>query len=138
MAELRTEMQAAMEAMGPRQPQQQSGGIVGGAGFGGPPPSIQQQQQSSERFAKVQQIQESVFRRNLNADEYAAVAKARSEMQSQKRVTVYKLDAKGELEKAQLTIGLSDGENAQIIRGAKEGDVFVVRSTSTSKSASTS
>ena len=138
MAELRTEMQAAMEAMGPRQPQGQGGSIVGGAGFGGPPPSIQQQQQSSERFAKVQQIQESVFRKNLNAAEYDAVAKARSEMQSQKRVTVYKLDAKGELEKAQLTIGLSDGENAQIIRGAKEGDVFVVRSTSTSKPASAS
>ena len=138
MAELRTEMQAAMEAMGPRQPQGQGGSIVGGAGFGGPPPSIQQQQQSSERFAKVQQIQESVFRKNLNAVEYDAVAKARSEMQSQKRVTVYKLDAKGELEKAQLTIGLSDGENAQIIRGAKEGDVFVVRSTSTSKPASAS
>ncbi|MEQ1781382.1 MAG: efflux RND transporter periplasmic adaptor subunit [Hyphomonadaceae bacterium] len=138
MAELRTEMQAAMEAMGPRQPQGQTGGIVGGQGFGGPPPSIQQQQQSSERFAKVQQISESVFRKNLNADEYAAVAKARSEMQSQKRVTVYKLDAKGELEKAQLVIGLSDGENAQIIRGAKEGDVFVVRSTSTSKPASAS
>jgi len=138
MAELRTEMQAAMQAMGPRQPQGQGGGIVGGAGFGGPPPSIQQQQQSSERFAKVQQIQESVFRRNLNATEYDAVAKARSEMQSQKRVTLYKLDAKGELEKAQLTIGLSDGENAQIIQGAKEGDVFVVRSTSTSKPASAS
>ena len=138
MAELRTEMQAAMEAMGPRQPQGQGGSIVGGAGFGGPPPSIQQQQQSSERFAKVQQIQESVFRKNLNAAEYDAVAKARSEMQSQKRVTVYKLDAKGELEKAQLTIGLSDGENAQIIRGAKEGEVFVVRSTSTSKPASAS
>ncbi len=43
MAELRTEMQAAMQAMGPRQPQGQGGGIVGGAGFGGPPPSIQQQ-----------------------------------------------------------------------------------------------
>lgn len=138
MAELRTEMEAAMESMGPRQPQGQGGNIVGGQGFGGPPPSIQQQQQSSERFAKVQQIQESVFRKNLNADEYAAVAKARSEMQSQKRVTVYKLDAKGELEKAQLTIGLSDGENAQIIRGAAEGDVFVVRSTSTSKPASAS
>ena len=138
MAEMRTEMQAAMQAMGPRQPQGQGGSIVGGAGFGGPPPSIQQQQQSSERFAKVQQIQESVFRKNLNSEEYDAVAKARSEMQSQKRVTVYKLDAKGELEKAQLTIGLSDGENAQIIRGAKEGDVFVVRSTSTSKPASAS
>jgi Fe2+ transport system protein FeoA len=106
--------------------------IVGGGGFG-PPPSIQQQQASSERFAKMQQTQESVFRRNLNADEYDAVAKLRSEMQSQKRVTVYKLDAAGELERATLTIGISDGENAQIIRGAEEGDVFVVRANAADK-----
>jgi HlyD family secretion protein len=95
--------------------------------------SIQQQQASSERFAKMQQTQESVFRRNLNADEYDAVAKLRSEMQSQKRVTVYKLDAAGELERATLTIGISDGENAQIIRGAEEGDVFVVRANAADK-----
>ncbi len=136
MTELRTEMQAAMASMGTPQQPGQGGSIVGG-GFG-PPPSIAQQQQSSERFAKVQQIQESVFRKNLNADEYAAVAKARSEMQSQKRVTAYKLDAKGELEKVQLIIGLSDGENAQILRGAAEGDELIVRSTSTNKSASAS
>ena len=40
---------------------------------------------------------------------------------------------KGELERAQLSIGLSDGENAQIIRGAKEGDEFVVRATAAAK-----
>ena len=137
MAEMRTEMQAAMQSMAPTQQPGQGGAIVVG-GFGGPPPSIQQQQQSSERFAKIQQIRESVFRKNLNATEYEAVAKATSEMQSQKRVTVYKLDAKGDLEKAQLVIGLSDGENAQVLRGAKEGDVFVVRSTSTNKPAATS
>ena len=94
---------------------------------------IQQQQQSSERFAKMQQTQEAVFRRNLNAEEYAAVSKARSEAQTQKRVTVYKLNDKGELERAQLTIGLSDGDNAQIIRGANEGDAFVVRATASDK-----
>ena len=131
MEEMRAEMQKAMASLGGgEQRPAQAGGVLGGPGFG-PPPSIQQQQQSSERFAKVQQIQESVFRRNLNQQEYDAVAKARSEMQSQKRVTVYKLDAKGELERAQLSIGLSDGENAQVIRGAKEGDEFVVRSTAT-------
>ena len=134
MEELRSEMQKAMQGSGAGQPQQpgQAGGVLGGPAFG-PPPSIQQQQQSSERFAKMQQVQESVFRRNLNPEEYDAVAKARSEMQSQKRVTVYKLTDKGELERAQITVGLSDGENAQVIRGAKEGDAFVVRSTATGK-----
>ena len=139
MAEMRTEMQAAMASVGGGQQQPQGGGgIVGGPGFGGPPPSIQQQQQSSERFAKVQQVQESVFRRNLSADEYAAVTKARSEMQSQKRVTAYTVNDKGELERHQLVLGLSDGENAQIIRGANEGDVFVVRATAADKPAAKS
>lgn len=129
MEEMRTEMQKAMASLGGgEQRPAQAGGVLGGPGFG-PPPSIMQQQQSSERFAKMQQVREGVFRRNLNQQEYDAVAKALSEQQSQKRVTVYKLDAKGELERAQLTIGLSDGENAQVIRGAKEGDEFVVRST---------
>lgn len=135
MTEMRTEMQAAMASVGGGQQQPQGGGIVGGPGFGGPPPSIQQQQQSSERFAKVQQVQESVFRKNLSADEYAAVTKARSEMQTQKRVTAYTVNAKGELERQQLVLGLSDGENAQIIRGAKEGDVFVVRANAADKAA---
>lgn len=132
--EMRTEMQKAMASIGGAPGGAPAGGatIVGGGGFG-PPPSIQQQQASSERFAKMQQTQESVFRRNLNADEYDAVAKLRSEMQSQKRVTVYKLDAAGELERATLTIGISDGENAQIIRGAEEGDVFVVRANAADK-----
>jgi HlyD family secretion protein len=136
MEELRTEMQKTMAALGGgQQPGGQPGGVLGGGGFG-PPPSIMQQQQSSERFAKMQQVQEGVFRRNLNQQEYDAVAKARSEMQSQKRVTVYKVNDKGDLERAQLIIGLSDGENAQVIRGANEGDVFVVRSTAAGKAGS--
>jgi HlyD family secretion protein len=137
MDEMRAEMQKAMASIGGAAGGRPAGGatIVGGGSFG-PPPSIQQQQASSERFAKMQQTQESVFRRNLNAEEYDAVAKLRSEMQSQKRVTVYKLNAEGELERASLTIGLSDGEHAQIIRGAAEGDVFVVRANAADKAAS--
>ena len=50
-------------------------------------------------------------------------------MQSQKRLTVYKVGADGQLERHQLVIGLSDGDNAQIIRGAEEGDKFVIRAT---------
>ena len=134
MDEMRAEMQKAMAAIGgaPGGPPAGGASIVGGPSFG-PPPSIQQQQASSERFAKMQQTQESVFRRNLNAEEYDAVAKLRSEMQSQKRVTVYKLNAAGDLERANLTVGLSDGENAQVIRGAAVGDAFVVRASAAGK-----
>jgi len=133
MGEMQSEIQRAMASVpAPQQPQGGAGAIVGGPAFG-PPQSMLQQQAMQERRAKMQQTQEAVFRRNLNEQEYAAVAKAMSEMQSQKRVTVYKLDAKGELERAQLTIGLSDGSNAQVIRGAKEGDAFVVRATAAGK-----
>lgn len=131
-AEMQTEMQKAMESLGP---QQQPGGgavIIGGGGFG-PPPSIIQQQQRSERMAKMQQTQDAVFRRNLNEEEYAAVSKARSEMQSQKRVPVYKLNDKGELERHVLVVGLSDGSSVQIIRGAQEGDKFVERAVANDK-----
>jgi|JI6StandDraft_1071083.scaffolds.fasta_scaffold00147_4 HlyD family secretion protein len=128
MDELQAEMQKARASM--PQPQQPPGGtaIIGGGGFG-PPASILQQQQRQEMVAKMQQTQESVFRRNLSEEEFAIVAKARTEMQSQKRLTVYKVGATGDLESHQLVIGLSDGEFAQIIRGAEEGDTFVVRAT---------
>lgn len=133
MSEMQGEMQRAMASI--PNPQQQQGGaaaIVGGPGFG-PPPGMMQQQAMQERRAKMQQTQEAVFRRNLNEQEYAAVSKAMSEMQSQKRVVAYKLDDKGQLERHMLVIGLSDGSNAQIIRGAKEGDTFVVRATAAGK-----
>lgn len=135
MNEMRDEMQKAMASIGGGGPPAGGGGgavIVGGGGFG-PPPSIQQQQASSERFAKMQQTREAVFRRNLNEEEYATVTKLQSEMQSQKRVTVYKVNEAGELERVQLTVGISDGENAQVIRGANEGDAFVVRATAGDK-----
>lgn len=132
--ELQAEMQKVMASMGPPPGAQPQGGVavIGGGGFG-PPQSIIQQQQRSERMAKMQQTQDAVFRRNLSEAEYAAVSKARLEMQSQKRVTVYKVNDKGELERHQLTIGLSDGSNVQVIRGANEGDKFVIRAASNDK-----
>ncbi len=128
MDEMQTEMQKAMASMPSPQQPQGTAAIIGGGGFG-PPASIVQQQQRQERMVKMQQTQEAVFRRNLNEQEYAIVAKARTEMQSQKRVTAYKVDSKGDLEPHMLVIGLSDGENAQVIRGAEEGDKFVIRAT---------
>ncbi|MDP3494468.1 MAG: efflux RND transporter periplasmic adaptor subunit [Hyphomonadaceae bacterium] len=132
MGEMQGEMQRAMASIPNPQQQQGGAGAIVGGGFG-PPQSMLQQQAMQERRAKMQQTQEAVFRRNLNEQEYAAVSKAMSEMQSQKRVTVFKLDDKGDLERHQLTIGLSDGSNAQIIRGAKEGDMFVVRAITAGK-----
>ena len=134
-AEMQGEMQKIFAGAQGAQQQQPAGGIVGGPGFG-PPPGMQQQQAMQERRQKMQQTQEAVFRRNLSTDEYAAVAKAMSEMQSQKRVTVYSVDEKGDLQRHMLVLGLSDGSNAQIIRGAKEGDKFVVRANAAGKAES--
>lgn len=124
MSEMQAEMQKAMSSMSQGQ-QRNSGQIIGG-GFG-PPQGMVQQQERQERMARMLQTQEAVFRRNLSEAEYALVQKAREEMQTQRRVTVYKVNNKGDLQPHQLVIGLSDGENAQIIRGAEEGDSFVLR-----------
>ena len=135
-AKIMSEMQAEMERMRASMPApQQAGGaqIIGGGGFG-PPPNMIQQQQMQEMRAKMEQTREKVLRSNLNPEEYAVVEKQRMEMQSQKRVTVYKLSDKGELERHTLMIGLSDGNFAQIVRGAEEGDKFVVRSAAAGKS----
>ena len=132
MAEMQTEMERMRASM--PMPQQQGGAqIIGGGGFGGPPPSIVQQQQMQEMRAKMEQTREKVLRANLKPDEYATVEKHRVESQSQKRVTVYKLNEKGELERHMLMIGLSDGNFAQVVRGAEIGDKFVVRSAAPGK-----
>lgn len=134
------EMQAEMERLRASMPQPPQGGgpgggvaIIGGGGFGGPPASIVMQQQMQDFRSKMEAARETVLKRNLNENEYAAVDKNRVEMQSQKSVTAWKLDAKGKLERHQLRIGISDGNFAQIMRGAEEGDKFVVRSTAAGK-----
>jgi HlyD family secretion protein len=136
MSEMQAEMERARASM--PMPQQPGGGgavIIGGGGGGfGPPQSIIQQQQMQEMRAKMEQTRESVLRRNLSPEEYAAVEKHRIEMQSQKRVTVYKVNDKGELERQMLMIGISDGNYAQVMRGAEEGDKFVIRATAAGKS----
>lgn len=133
MSEMQTEMERARASIMPQQQQQRGGAIIGGGGNFGPPPSIVQQQQMQEMRAKMDQTRESVLRRNLTQDEYSQVEKQRAESQSLKRATVYKLNDKGELERAMLMVGISDGSNAQIMRGAEEGDKFVIRATSTDK-----
>ena len=129
-AELRSEFEKARASM----PQQQQGGQPFGGGFG-PPAGLQQQQQMQEFRTKMQQAQESVMRRNLSEDEFAEFSKRRAEQQALKRAPVYALNDKGELERKVLTIGIADGDFAEIVRGAKEGDVFVVRVKANAKSA---
>jgi HlyD family secretion protein len=135
MSEMQAEMERVRASVMPQQRPQQGGAIIGGGGGFGPPPSIQQQQQMQEMRTKMDQTRESVLRRNLSPDEFAKVEKHRVEMQSQKRVTVYKVNDKGELERHMLMVGISDGNFAQVMRGAEEGDKFVIRSSAAGKGA---
>ena len=80
-----------------------------------------------EMRGKMQAAQDAVMKRNLSQEEFAAVNKSRVEMQTQKRVTAWVLNDKGQPEPRQIMIGLSDGSFAQIARGAEEGDKFIVR-----------
>jgi hypothetical protein len=128
MAEMQVEMERVRASM--PMPQQQQGGIFpGGGGFGGgPPPQMIQQQQMQEMRSKMMATQDSVLKRNLSEEELAAVNKSRVEMQSQRRVTAWVLNAKGQPEPRQIMIGLSDGSFAQVLRGAEEGEQFIVSS----------
>ena len=124
-------MQGEIERMRASMPQQQQrGSPLGGGGRFGPPPGIAQQAAMQEMRQKMQQTTEAVMRRNLSQEEFDAYTKQRAQMQTQKRAPVYALDDKGQLTREVLTIGVSDGNFAEVIRGAKEGDKFVVRSVS--------
>jgi hypothetical protein len=48
-------------------------------------------------------------------------------------VAGYRVNDKGELERHMLMVGISDGNFAQVMRGAEEGDKFVIRSTAAGK-----
>ena len=116
-------VRAAMPAPTPGQNQPLGGG---GGGFG-PPPSMLQQQAVQDMRNKMQQATDRVMKANLSPTEYDAFNKKRAEAQSQKRVTAYTVDDKGKLERHMLVLGVADGNYAEIIRGAKEGDKFVTK-----------
>jgi HlyD family secretion protein len=132
-AKVSAEMQTEMEAIRASMPQMQQGGspLSGAAGGFGPPPGMMQQQQMNEMRQKFQTTQETVMRRNLTEDQYNQYTQKRVEMQSQKRAQMYVVNDKGALERKMVVIGLSDGNYAEIIRGAEEGDTFVRGATST-------
>jgi HlyD family secretion protein len=129
---IQTEMNAEMERMRasmPR-PQQQGGGnpMAAGAGGGfGPPQDMVMRQQMQARMAQMQTAMEGILRRNLTEEQYAAFTAKRAEQAAQKRVVVYTVNPAGELQRHPLMIGISDGSYAQVIRGANEGDQFILR-----------
>lgn len=130
-ADMQKEMEAIRASM-PAPPQGGSaplGGGGGGPGFG-PPRSIQQQQAMGEMRKKFQSAQEAVLKRHMTPEEIAEYNRLRSEQSTQKREDVFVVNASGELERKMLVIGLSDGSFAEVIRGADEGDEFVVRAAS--------
>ena len=96
MTELRTEMQKAMavDRRAPGRSRPAGAAASSAAAASARRPASLQQQQSSERFAKMQQTQETVFRRNLNAAGICrrrqgalgdAVAEARHRLQAQRQ-----------------------------------------------------
>jgi Fe2+ transport system protein FeoA len=101
-------------------------GAPGGGGFG-PPADMVARQQMQQRMSKMQTTIEGIMKRNMTPEQFEAYSAKRAEMSSQKRATVYSVNEKGELERHAISVGISDGSYAQIIRGAKEGDKFVVR-----------
>jgi len=83
-----------------------------------------------DRSAMRQRMQgtfDKVLREHLTPEELAQVKAANSQRQATTRVDAYAQRPDGQLEKRQLVVGLQDGAYAEIVRGAKEGDVFVTR-----------
>jgi hypothetical protein len=101
-------------------------GAAGGGGFG-PPADTMARQQMQQRMSKMQTTIEGIMKRNMTPEQFDAYTARRAEMSSQKRATVYSVNAQGGLERHTVTIGISDGSYAQLVGGAKEGDKFVVR-----------
>jgi HlyD family secretion protein len=130
-AEMQDEMQKLRASM-PQQEQQGGAQALGGGGFG-PPPGMQQQAQMQQFRQKMQASTDAIMRRNLSEDEFAEFTKRRAEQQSQKRATVYSVDAEGGLERHNVVLGVSDGNYAEILRGADEGEAFVVRAAANAK-----
>ena len=78
---------------------------------------------------KIQSRMDKVLRDNLSRDELAVVQKTINERASQRRVELYQPVGDGTLKTVSVSVGLSDGQNVEILRGADEGDVFVTRLT---------
>tara|TARA_R110000823_G_scaffold68678_5_gene159415 strand:+ start:167 stop:1666 length:1500 start_codon:yes stop_codon:yes gene_type:complete len=79
--------------------------------------------------ARIQSRMDKVLRDNLSREELAVVQKTINERAAQRRVELYQPVGDGTLKTATVSVGLSDGQNVEILRGAEEGDTFVTRLT---------
>jgi HlyD family secretion protein len=79
--------------------------------------------------ARIQSRMDKVLRDNLSRDELAVVQKTINERASQRRVELYQPVGDGTLKTVSVSVGLTDGQNVEILLGANEGDVFVTRLT---------
>ncbi|MBL1430527.1 MAG: efflux RND transporter periplasmic adaptor subunit [Robiginitomaculum sp.] len=68
-----------------------------------------------------------ILKKQLTADEFKTYKNNQQARSTVRRITVYKENLDGTLQTANLVIGLSDGSFTEIVRGAKEGDEFVIR-----------
>jgi len=78
---------------------------------------------------KIQSRMDKVLRDNLSRDELALVQKTLNERASRRQVDLYQPVGDGTLKTVSVSVGLSDGQNVEILRGADEGDTFVTRLT---------
>lgn len=76
---------------------------------------------------------ERVLKKNLSAEEFKQYKKKQNSRPSIRRIELFTDNSDGSLSKKTVAVGLSDGSNMEIIRGASEGDAFVVRLLKTDK-----
>ncbi|PHS23025.1 MAG: secretion protein HlyD, partial [Robiginitomaculum sp.] len=72
-------------------------------------------------------IIERVLKRHLSAGQYDAYVKKQKASANLKRAQAWQQNEDGALAPRPLVLGLDDGEYVEILRGAKEGDVFITR-----------
>lgn len=70
---------------------------------------------------------ERVMKRHLTTEQFAAWEKQQKANATIKRAAGWQQNENGALQQRTLVLGLDDGENVEILRGAEEGDVFVSR-----------
>ncbi len=68
---------------------------------------------------------ERVLKRHLTTEQYNAWEKQQAASASVKRVQAWQQNERGALTQRTLVLGLDDGDNVEILRGATEGDEFV-------------
>ncbi len=70
---------------------------------------------------------ERVMKRHLTTEQFAVWEKQQAANATIKRVQAWQQNERGALAQSTLMLGLDDGENVEILRGAAEGDEFVMR-----------